>query len=287
LPWPLIGVSALVVAVSLPIALYYRHLTTTTALWQSILAQYPNAGVWTPTVPHLALLMGLPLLLAVGGLRLRWRGADEDVFVIAWMAVGGVLPYLPVVFQIKLLTAWQIPLAILGAHAWHHWWQRHRPPTAITTVVLVCLVVPTNLYLFGWRLVDLRRQSTPYFAAVDEREALRWLAARRTDADVVLAREEFGRWVPGYTGMRAVLAHWAMTNRYFERRSAMSAYFSDRLDDTDRLAIERSVGATFVVWSAAPGLRPLPQDPGEGPSRQLVFSRPRARIYHVRHADRQ
>jgi hypothetical protein len=290
-PWRLVGVAVAVGLASAPIALYYRHLTTATPLWRDILAQYANAGVWTPTPPHMIILMGLPLLLAVAGGWLRRRGPDRELFVIAWALAGGLLPYLPVVYQIKLLTGWQVPLAILAASAWHEAWSRYAPRVLAragatgATLALVVLVVPTNLYLVGWRFVELRRHSTPYFVSTGERDALAWLAERRTDRDVVLAREDFGRWVPGYTGMRAALAHWAMTARYFERRRVMDAFFSERLPEDDRAAVQAAVGATYVVWSAPPGVAPTPFDPGEGGTRELVFARPAARIYRV-HAGR-
>ena len=292
-PWRLIAICACAAAASLPLALYYRHLTTATPLWRSILAQYANAGVWTPSPAHLVILMGVPLVLALLAIRPRWRqGTDEDLAIVAWAVVGGVLPYLPVVYQIKLLTAWQVPLAILAAHAWHHLWERGGLVFARTrwrgrmaaTIALVMLVVPTNLYLVAWRVIDLQRHSTPYYVHQDERAALAWLAAHGAPNDVVLAREEFGRLVPGYSGRRAVLAHWAMTNRYFDRRSAVNAYFSSEVPERERLALASAVGATLVAWSAPPGLLPAPVDPGVSDSRTLVFERPRARIYRVRSA---
>jgi hypothetical protein len=287
-PWRLAGVLGVVGLASAPIALYYRHLTTATPLWRDILAQYANAGVWTPTPPHLVILMGVPLLLAIAGAWLRRRGPEEDQFVIAWAVMGCLLPFLPVVFQIKLLTGWQVPLAILAAHAWHTGWRRYAPaPLArlragqVATAALVLLVVPTNLYLYGWRFVELRRQATPYYLSTDEHDALKWLASRWRPQDVVLANEHFGRWVPGYTGMRAALAHWAMTNRYFERRRVVEAFFSEQLQDDERAAVEAALAATYVVWSVPPGALHAPHDPGESDSRALAFERPRARIYVV------
>jgi hypothetical protein len=291
MPWPLVAVSIIVGAVSLPIALYYRHLTTATALWTAILAQYANAGVWTPSPPHLIVLMGVPLLLAAAVLTRRWRGSNDWLFLIAWTIAGGLLPYLPVVYQIKLLTGWQFPLAILASQAWHEAWRaaarraplsRFAGTNAIATVGLVLLVIPTNVYLFAWRVTELRRQSTPYFAHRDEMAALAWLDAHYRPGAVVLAREEFGRLVPAYTDMHATLAHWAMTNRYFERRAAVTAFFTDASDEPDRAALQQNLGATFVVWSAAPGMRAVAVDPGESDTRVLEFTRPHARIYRVR-----
>jgi hypothetical protein len=292
-PWPLIAVAVVTATVSLPIALYYRHLTTATPLWTAILAQYANAGVWTPSPLHLILLMGVPLVMAAATLSRRWRGSEDDLFLIAWAIASGLLPYLPVVYQIKLLTGWQFPLAILASHGWHGRWRAISARTslarfvrtdAIATIVLVLLVIPTNVYLFAWRVTELRRRSTPYFVHRDEMAALDWLNSHHVPDAVVVAREEFGRLVPAYTDMHAALAHWAMTNRYFERRAAVTAFFTAASEERDRAALQRDLHATFVVWSAAPGARPAAVDPGESATRVLEFTRPNARVYRVRQA---
>ena len=100
-------------------AFYYQHLTANDPLWKSLLSQYANAGVWTPPHIHLVILMGLPLLLAFLSYRIVREGDERLAFVGTWAVVGLGLIYLPVVFQIKLLTGLQLPLAILAAYTWH------------------------------------------------------------------------------------------------------------------------------------------------------------------------
>ena len=65
-------VAAIFVGGALP-ALYSLSLTRLDATWSGVLKQYGNAGVYTPSPPHLLILLGLPLLFAVWQLR-RWRG---------------------------------------------------------------------------------------------------------------------------------------------------------------------------------------------------------------------
>ena len=57
----------------MPAALYLAYLTSQSPIWRGVLAQYGNAGVYTPTPPHLLILMGIPLL-STAGRRACWCG---------------------------------------------------------------------------------------------------------------------------------------------------------------------------------------------------------------------
>ena len=46
-------------------ALYAVLLTTLNPIWDEILAQFANAGVYSPTIPHMFIYMGLILILAM------------------------------------------------------------------------------------------------------------------------------------------------------------------------------------------------------------------------------
>jgi hypothetical protein len=60
-------------------ALYSVWLTTADPLWEAVLDQFVNAGVFTPDPLHLLILMGLPLITALVALILRWRQRDAAV----------------------------------------------------------------------------------------------------------------------------------------------------------------------------------------------------------------
>ena len=293
IPLPVIGAGASVALCSAPMAFYFQSLTSTDPLWRSILSQYSNAGVWTPPHIHLLVLMGLPLVLAAVAIARRGPRADDELLVSAWAVAGLGLIYLPVVFQIKMLGGWQFPLAILAAKAWHShvvprtapWtrgWLDRRRASAAAGALLVLLVVPTNLYLFAWRIVELRRQSTPYFLGQDEVAALDWLKGNATPSDVVIAPEVVGRFVPNYGETRAYLAHWAMTNRYHERVSRVATFFSPETPDGWRAALMRAEGVTLVLRAASvPGVPQL-YDFDASPRWERLFARPGASIYRLR-----
>ncbi len=293
LPRALIGTGVVVAVFSAPMAFYFRSLTAYDPLWRSILAQYANAGVWTPRHVHLVILMGLPLVLAAAALLRRGRRSDETLLVSSWAAAGLCLIYLPVVFQIKMLSGWQFPLAVLAAQAWHDVVAPRfaralkprlgeRAASAVAVAVLAGLVVPTNLYLYAWRFIDLRRHASPFYLQKDEAAALDWLAAHHTPSDVVLAPESIGQFVPNYGGTRAYLAHWAMTNRYYERVDNVRTFFTPGTADGWRTELARREGVTLVLRAGhVPGVAER-FDPGVSPAWEPVFVRPEAQVFRRR-----
>jgi len=283
-----LAVAGIAIAVlSAPLAIYYQQLTSRDPLWQSILSQYSNAGVWTPPHFHLVVLMGLPLILAAFGIVARHERSGERRLLTIWACAGLVLIYLPVVYQIKLLSGWQFPLAILATHAWYERVAplfRWRALQMAATVALVMFVSLTNVYLFAWRFVDLRRHAAPYYVHRDEIAALEWLAANSSASDVVLAPPNVGQFVPNYGKTRAYLAHWAMTNRYFERRANVERFFGGDPGADWRRQLMHADGVTFVLkssWSDPP-VNASAFDFSNSPDLELVFARPRAEIYRIR-----
>ena len=63
IPWFLVKNDLIVGLISWWPGLYSVWLTRTSPIWREVLAQFSNAGVYTPTPFHLVILMGLPLLL--------------------------------------------------------------------------------------------------------------------------------------------------------------------------------------------------------------------------------
>jgi hypothetical protein len=294
LPRRLTGAGVLVGGASAPVAAYYRGLTSGDPLWQAVLAQYPNAGVWTPPHLHLGVLLGIPLVLALAAVPRAVRD-DRQRFLVLWAGLSLVLAYLPVVFQIKLLTGLQFPLAALAASFWHARVEgimrrvltrtsRHAGAAPIlATALLVVLAVPTNVYLFAWRFMELGRHQAPYFLHRDELAALDWLARTSAPDDVALAPVEIGQFIPNYGETRAYLAHWAMTVRFLERRDAVEAFFSPQARRAERLALLGRDGVTLVLAPAAVSPRVV-ADLSATPGLELTFERPAARVYRYRGA---
>ena len=145
--------------------------------------------------------------------------------------------YVPTVFQVKLLAALHVPLAhprrrsvVRASRPGDHDVDGPRAGARAAAwapaLVLALLVLPTNVYLLAWRLIELRRPASDLYVTADEHAALDVLAVTTGPADVALAVESVGRWVPNQGRTRAFLAHWAMTNQYLERRDLVDRFFS-------------------------------------------------------------
>ncbi|MGQ0601235.1 MAG: hypothetical protein ACT4QE_06005, partial [Anaerolineales bacterium] len=119
--WPLflIGSGLIVGALSVWPGLYSFLLTSLDPIWRDVLAQFDNAGVFTPAPWLLPILLGPAFLLATFTLIkdgvFKFAGlADPALFLKAWFIGHCLLIYLPTDYQIKMLNGWQVPIAILA-----------------------------------------------------------------------------------------------------------------------------------------------------------------------------
>lgn len=297
IPWRGVAMLGLIGAISAPPALYFTLLTSRDPLWRQVLAQFANAGVYTPPPPHLLVLMGLPLALALAGAahgvvqgarlagRLR-RASDADLLLWSWFAVGAVLPYIPTDFQIHMLNAWQVPVALLAARVlWRQILPRlpaRRPLAAYgVAAVLVLAAMPTNLYLVAWRTLDMGRHQAPYYLTADEDAALAWLGRHTSADDVVLSGLNLGQFVPVRSDARAFLAHWAQTAAFFDKQGAVQRFFAATTADSARAELLRAYGVTYVI--AGPEERSLGSyDIAATPLLAPAFSSGDVTVYHVR-----
>lgn len=290
--WPGFGQLAALVAVSWWPALYAVYITSGRfPVWKAVLAQFDLAGAWTPDPFHLLILLGIPFIVAWLGFDGLWpTRARPPVhgLVRIWFLANLFLVYLPVNFQIHYLNGWQIPISILAVEAmyrrilpfirersarWAGVARRWLP------IGLLSLAALTNLYLLSWRFVDLRRAQHPYYLHRDEYAALEWLAEHASTDDVVLCARAVGQYVPGWTGARPFLGHWAMTKDLHQKQAMVAAFFSDATPDAERREILARFSVDYVLWGTA---EQAWGDIGDVPYLQECFLAPRARVYCTR-----
>lgn len=270
--------------VSSPPAAYFAYLTSTDPIWRQVLAQFSNAGVFTPNPLHLLIVLGPQLPLAAAALPALWRRrSDADLLLLSWTVIGFGLLYIPTDFQIHMLNPYQVPLAILAvrtamriaaAPGARQQLRRWAP------IVLVLVAIPINIYLLSWRFIDLERHNAPYYLHRDEVTALEWLN-RTEDQGVVLSSETLGQYAPALAGKRAVLAHWAQSVDYYTKRSDVARFFDPATPQAERDAMIQRYGVAYVLAGeaelqagAAHALDAAPLD--------KVFDAPGAVIYRVR-----
>lgn len=268
LPMYLLWSGLIVGVISVWPALYSVWLTSLDSLWEQVLAQFANAGVYTPPLYRLPVLLGLPFLLALFTVirqnPFRLHGvSNNDLFVRGWFWISFVLIYLPVDYQIHMLNGWQVPIAILATQgvftyvvpALARWFATDKTPTrrlAITTATAIILFSAlTNIYLFGWRFYDLSRHDYPYYLYQDEIAALRWLEANAGSDAVVLSALEVGQYVAAETGAHAFLAHWAQTVDYYGKEAAVARFFDTATPADQRLRIVADFGVDYVFVGPA------------------------------------
>lgn len=299
---PIWWVKALLITglLSWPPALYAMLLTQLDPTWKEVLAQFVNAGVFTPSFPHMLILLGLPFILAIVTAVLSVRDAhlrrtdlagpllaEAELFVGVWFVAGWALTYVPTDFQIHMLNSWQVPIGLLATaglfryvrpaleQRWGTGWM-----ATLVVPVFIVLILLTNLYLWMWRFVDLNRYDYPYYLYRDEVAAMEWLADHSPPEAIVLSSYDTGRYVPALSGRRAFLAHWAQTLNFYDKQTRVERFFDAGVDDAERLETLQTFGVDYVLHG--PAEQALGQyNPGNSPLFSATFSSPRVTIYRV------
>lgn len=253
-------VAAAIILGAGPPALYALALTELDATWSGVISQYGNAGVYSPTPPHLVILLGIPFLLALPQLRpSRWAGlTTPGIFLRVWLIVGFFLLYIPTDYQVKMLIGYQIPAVILmvetllEVQSYISSRGRIAPQILRVAPIAILLVIAlTNIYLTAWRVVELRRQDYPYYLTVGDVAVLESLPQHVGEGDVVLSSPDVGIFVPVYSDARPFLAHWAQTLNFHDRRDLATYFYDSTTADGERHEVLTNEGITFVIYGPA------------------------------------
>jgi hypothetical protein len=270
LPMYLVKSGLIVGLISFSPALYSVLLTRLDPLWQEVLAQFDNAGVFTPNPLQLLVLLGPAFMLAVFTFvrqnPLRLRGLDDNqLFLKAWFFFNFLLIYIPTDYQIHMLNGWQIPIAILATQGlfyyvipfierltiqqrWH-WSKEDIGRGAIIATMLI--VLPTNIYLFAWRFIDLGRREYPYYLHQDELTALKWLENNAASDDVILSSLTIGQYIPALTGAHAFLAHWAQTVDFYHKTAMVEEFFAEDTTDIRHQQVLKQYQVDYIFYGPA------------------------------------
>ncbi len=308
-PLFMLKVGIIIVIVAVWPALQAFYITTADAVWKGVLSQFGNAGAWTPAPYLLPILMGVAWLLAIWSVKIRSRWKDRDdthLFLLAWFVSHFILIYLPLNFQIHLLSGWQVVIGVLATIGLYtrvlpllqRWFKNTpRPRLAlIATLLLLALVIPTNLYLFGQRFIDIRRASeqaeTPdepsipgasdnrLFISKSEYNALKYLETQVKGDDVVFANLGLGQFVPAITGARTFIGHWAQTLNFLDKFESVLTFYNAATTDADRQALLDTFKIGYLIYS--PEEAKLGGfDPAKASYLQQVFEDGSVKVYKV------
>ena len=250
------------------------------------------------SVPLLARPLVGPYIKATfdGLVPLRNR-TDGRLLVKSWFVIVPLLVYLPLHFQIMLLTGYSLPMSVLATvglfdHVlpWlrgcasgsrlRRWLTEQRLTRAAPALLLLAVSV-TNLYLLAWRVIDMSRHDYPFYLHRDEVLAFHWLEEHTPADEVVLSSFVVGHFIPGLTGDRAFLGSAVMTLEFNDKREMVATFFDSATSDGERQAFIRENGIRYVFYG--PAEQALGDyDPGKSPLFVKVFSSPHACVYAVK-----
>jgi hypothetical protein len=247
--------------------IYSALLTSLDPIWRAVLSQYGDAGVFSPNPLLIWVLMGPTFLVALYKLfRCHfWQIRQKDnrqLFLIGWFWINFILLYIPTDFQIKMLNGWQIPIAIWATLALfdhiipgvekfiqaRNWSFPIQKLQTFAMVSLLVIAMPTNLYLWAWRFIDLGRHTYPYYLRQDEVKALDCLSQQGVGDDTVFSSQMIGQYIPMLTGKHAFVAHWAQTVRYAEKLSWSEQFFKAETDDDWREKLLNDFQIDYVFY---------------------------------------
>ncbi|WP_298818590.1 hypothetical protein [Chloroflexus sp.] len=272
---------------SAPGALYLAYLVTSEPTWGRKLDQFDNAGVFTPNPALLVILLGVPLILALAGLRRQMFRSNDDreIFLVSWFVIHFALMYLPLKFQIHMLLGLQVPMMLLAARFIDERLiprlrQRGRTALVVGMIAVFGLSMVTNVYIQSWRFVYLSRYEQPHYLTNDEIAALQWLQRHTTINDVTLAEIEFGQFVPVWSDARAYLAHWAGTLDFFVKRDNVRIVLDPTTPPEQRRQILTEFDVSYVVMRDKDGSRQAFQQQSSEDV-QVVYENETVTIYRV------
>jgi hypothetical protein len=295
LPLYLIKSGFIVGLISCSPALYSVILTKADPIWEEVLAQFANAGVYTPNLWQLPILLGPAFLLAlftvIRANPFRLQSLDDNqLFLRAWFLTNFLLIYIPTDYQIHMLNGWQIPIAILATQGLFYdvapfverlFKSQNFKLKSIQVglvVALMLVILPTNVYLFTWRFIELRRHDYPYFLYKDDVSALAWLEANAQPDDVALSSLTVGQYIPALTGLHAFLAHWAQTLDFFGKSALVDEFFAEETAEARRQEIFQQYSVDYVFYG--PAEQALGgYNPDQSSWLVKVFSSPSTQIY--------
>jgi heme/copper-type cytochrome/quinol oxidase subunit 4 len=230
-------------------------------LFNPLVSRHESTGQMTSPSPlTYALGFGLPLLFCVAGLAVGREQLTKRCWpVMLWFVLSVALAYLPFWFQRKLIFGAHIPLCIVAAISLDLFLNRLSNPrtrgwiTAIAAVVFLPLLVSTPAYLLASENREARNNAGGcYYISSDVMDGLQFLKSRTKPGDVVFARVETSRLIPGIAGNTVVWGHWAQSVDLAERQNWITSLFNAHADWTDP-ARAREFWGTNIQYIFADG----------------------------------
>lgn len=259
LPWHDALRVAFVALPSVPYVLWVLWAILTTpafASWTQSLNLSPSP-VWLVTG------YGLAMPLAALGAGRAWK-TQAGRFAISWAVVNVLATYIPSSFQRRLLSGFQVPLAMLAATGlvqvlipWiRRVWPRHlhlgerytrRGMTRLLIFIAITLMTLTNLIILGGGVLAVWLRKPGLYHSLDQLLAMDKLAEHAKPGDVVLTSLPEGNYLPTRTGLRVVWGLSTETVDFSTKQVRVQAFFSACTLDVERRALLHDYSVAYVL----------------------------------------
>jgi len=212
----------------------------------------------TPTDSPLVYLEAYGLLwplAMIGAYRARASRVPWAGFLIAWLGVATLLPYLPMIAQRRLAQGWNVPLALLAGYAvGETLLPRLRAIPSVgkagasACISLLCaLLFLSTLMVVATGATRIVQGLYPGYASRDRVEAMRWLRENTSGGESVLCSTMSGIFVPAWAGNRVVVGHWAETLRLGEKQRNVTEFFDLNTAPRRRSEIRDEYDARYLL----------------------------------------
>ena len=210
-----------------------QNVTTSPPLWDLIVSLSP------------ALFLTLPAAWTV-----LKRYPTHGRLLLAWLALGLVLLYLPFGLQRRFMMGLYIPLAGLAAMGIDRLVHDraagaiHRRRYLFVVFLLFMLAVPTNLVVLLAARHGAQTHDPNLYLSSGEEQAFRWIERNTPGEALILASPQTGLFIPAHTGRRVLYGHpFETANAGAEKEFVTNFYLNGDIPDAARE--ERGVDYIF------------------------------------------
>ncbi|TMD83244.1 MAG: hypothetical protein E6I74_05645 [Chloroflexi bacterium] len=255
-----------------------------------ILFSDPTIAEWArqwrhqaPAPLSLAVSLGVPLLLAIGGMVIVWRRRDQGLaLMLTWPPLVILLLYLPNLANIqrRLLDALYVPIGILAAIGLRALTARLRRASArrVTAILVTTCCFASAIVL----AIALRFASGAFpeaYVGNDGWQAMAWLSAHHQAGDRALSSPQAGQLLPAWAGVSVYVGHYSETLDYFQKIHNVATVLTPGQPPATVQGFLKANGITLLYWGpdeAKTGFMPAGQ-----PYLQAVHDEGTVVIYRV------
>lgn len=149
-----------------------------------------------------------PLLLLAIAVAWMKRGDSSNLpwrMLLTWLGLGFLLIYFPFPLQRRFLTAYFVPVCLVGIAGMAAIAENMKVRKVIPVVLIASLM--TNVLVWSSAWFGLLTRNPYIYISKDEQEALTWLDQHAESGSVVAAGPFMGMVIPARTSLRVVYGH--------------------------------------------------------------------------------